>query len=46
MAVWKAADGAIDASSFRQVTRAFMRSPFVAKLMGGKDINKEKDMNP
>ena len=44
MAVWKAADGAIDAYSFRQVIRTFMRSPFVAKLMGGKDINKEKDM--
>ena len=44
MAVWKAADGAIDVDSFRQVTRAFMRNPLVAKLMGGKDINKAEDM--
>lgn len=44
MAIWKAADGAIDVCGFREVIKEFMHSPLVSKLMGGKDINRAKDM--
>ena len=39
LAIWKAADGAIDAESFRGVARKFMKTPLVLKIMGGTDLN-------
>ena len=44
LAIWKAAEGAIDPDSFRVVMRKFMKSPLIMKLMGGKDLNKPRDM--
>ena len=35
LAIWKAADGAIDADSFRVVIRKLMKSRLVGKLVGG-----------
>ncbi|WP_211204388.1 L-2-amino-thiazoline-4-carboxylic acid hydrolase [Dialister invisus] len=43
LAVWKAADGAIDPESYRTVVNKFMRSGIVSKFMGGKDINNPDD---
>lgn len=39
MAIWKAADGAIDMDSYRRVIKKFMRSFIVQKVIGGKDFN-------
>ena len=44
LVIWKAADGAIDADSYRAVVRKFMKSPLVMKIMGGKDLNNPEDM--
>lgn len=44
LAIWKAADGAVDPDSFRVVIRKFMKSKMVGKIMGGKDLNRPEDM--
>lgn len=44
MAIWKAADGAIDPQSYHIVVRNFMKDPFISRLIGSKNINKTGDM--
>ena len=44
LAIWKAADGAVDPDGLRVVIRKWMKSKLVGKLMGGKDLNKPEDM--
>lgn len=44
LAIWKAADGAIDADGFRVVIRKLMKSKLVGKMKGGKDLNNPEDM--
>ena len=44
LAIWKAADGAIDPDSYRIVVNNFMHSKFVAKAMSGNDINTPEGM--
>ncbi len=44
LAIWKAADGAIDVESFRKVIINFIKSPLVNKILGGRDMNKPKDL--
>lgn len=44
LAIWKAADGAIDIESYRIVIRKFMKSPAVVRIVGGFDMNKPKDL--
>ena len=44
LAIWKAADGAITPDSLRRVTKSFMGRPIIGKLMGGRDINRQEDL--
>jgi hypothetical protein len=44
LAIWKAAEGAIDVESLRIVIKKFMKSPIVSKIMGGTDLNRPEDM--
>lgn len=44
LAIWKAADGAIDSDSYRVVIRKLMKSRLIRKMKGGKDLNKPDDM--
>lgn len=44
MAVWKAADGKISVADLREVTAEFMHLPIMRLLMGGKNVNKAKDL--
>ncbi len=44
LAIWKAADGAIDPASYRQVIRNFIKSPIATWLLGGRDMNIPEDL--
>ncbi len=44
LAIWKAADGAIDPASYRHVVRKFIKSPIASKVLGNKDLNKPEDL--
>lgn len=44
LAIWQAADGKIGMEEYRNVVMEFMHLPVVQKVMGGKDINRPKDM--
>ena len=44
LAIWKAAEGAIDVESFRTVIKRFMKSPMVSKIMGRADLNRPEDL--
>ncbi|WP_242994477.1 L-2-amino-thiazoline-4-carboxylic acid hydrolase [Butyrivibrio fibrisolvens] len=44
LAIWDAADGAIDVESFGTVIKRFMKSPMVSKIMSGSDLNRLEDM--
>ncbi len=44
MAVWKAADGAIDVESYRTVVRNFLTGSFARNFIGKSDMNKPEDV--
>ncbi len=44
MAIWKAADGAIDTDSYRIVVRRFLTESFARKFIGKSDMNKPEDV--
>lgn len=44
MAIWKAADGAIDTDSYRIVVRRFLTESFARKFIGKSDMNKPGDV--
>ncbi len=44
MAIWKAADGAIDIESYRTVVRSFLTKSFARKFIGKSDMNKPEDV--
>lgn len=44
MAIWKAADGAIDTESYRTVVRSFLTKSFARKFIGKSDMNKPEDV--
>lgn len=44
MAIWKAADGAIDTDSYRTVVRSFLTKSFARKFIGKSDMNKPEDV--
>ena len=44
MAIWKAADGAIDTDSYRIVVRRFITESFARKFIGKSDMNKPEDV--
>lgn len=44
MAIWKAADGAIDTDSYRIVVRRFLTESFARKFIGKSDMNKPGDI--
>ncbi len=44
LAIWDAADGAIDVESFGTVIKRFMKSSMVSKIMSGSDLNRPEDM--
>ncbi len=44
LAIWKAADGAIDPGSYRLVIKKLLTSSLVEKIVGGKDLNKPEDL--
>ena len=44
LAIWKAADGKIGLQDFREVTKEFIHRPVVQLFMGGRDVNRPKDM--
>ena len=44
LAIWNAAEGAIDVESYRAVIKRFMKSPMVLKIMGSIDLNKPKHL--
>ena len=44
MAIWKAADGAIDTDSYRTVVRSFLTKSFARKFIGKSDMNKTEDV--
>ena len=44
MAIWKAADGAIDTDSYRIVINRFITESFARKFIGGSDMNKPDDV--
>lgn len=44
LAIWDAADGAIDVESYRTVIKKFIRSPMARFLLSGKNINRSEDM--
>jgi len=44
MAIWKAADGAIDIESYRSVVRNFLTKSFARKFIGKSDMNKPEDV--
>ncbi len=44
LAIWKAADGAIDVDGLSTVITKLMRRPLIRKVMGGRDLNKPEDM--
>ncbi len=45
MAIWKAADGEIEAEDFKKVAREMMEQPLVLKVKGGTDMNRPEDLN-
>ncbi|MCR4755227.1 MAG: L-2-amino-thiazoline-4-carboxylic acid hydrolase [Lachnospiraceae bacterium] len=44
MAIWKAADGAIDTDSYRTVVRSFLTKSFARRFIGKSDMNKPEDV--
>ncbi len=44
MAIWKAADGAIDIESYRTVVRSCLTRSFARKFIGKSDMNKPEDV--
>jgi hypothetical protein len=44
MAIWKAADGAIDTESYRTVVRNFLTKSFARKFIGKSDMNNPEDV--
>ena len=44
MAIWKAADGAIDTDSYRIVVRRLLTESFARKFIGKSDMNKPEDV--
>ena len=44
MAIWKAADGAIDTESYRTVVRSTLTKSFARKFIGKSDMNKPEDV--
>ncbi|MCD7729993.1 MAG: L-2-amino-thiazoline-4-carboxylic acid hydrolase [Oscillospiraceae bacterium] len=45
MAIWRAANGAVTPDDMREITRELLGMELIRRLMGGMDVNKEKDMN-
>ncbi|MCC8068424.1 MAG: L-2-amino-thiazoline-4-carboxylic acid hydrolase [Ruminococcus sp.] len=45
MSIWKAADGAVTPNDMRDMTKELLGKEIFRKLMGGMDLNEEKDMN-
>ncbi len=44
LAIWKAADGAIDMEGYRKVITKLMQSPIIQKAKSGMDLNKPEDL--
>lgn len=44
MAIWKAADGAIDTESYRTVVRSFLTKSLARKFIGKSDMNRPEDV--
>ena len=44
LAIWEAADGAIDVEGYRKVIQNFVKSPLAGMFMGGKDLNKPETL--
>lgn len=44
MAIWKAADGAIDTESYRTVVRSFLTKSLARKFIGKSDMNRSEDV--
>lgn len=44
MAIWKAADGAIDTESYRTVVRSLLTKTFARKFIGKSDMNNPEDV--